>query len=176
MSSYKKLLSLVHDRSPPPIDFWNPERTEGIDIRIDRDGKWYHEGELIARIEICKIFGSLLRYEGNDHFLVTPHVRLRIEVEDAPFVAIDVEWEGEGEQCNLAFRTNLDDVVVADQEHPIRVETATNGPRRYVEVRDGLRALIARSVYYRMVNLVEASAEQGRGLEIWSRGTKFRLV
>ena len=175
MSEYEQLLSLLHVRRLPPTDLWHPKQTEDIDIRIDKDGRWYHEGGEIWRIEICRVFGTLLRYEESAYFLVTPHVRLRIAVEDAPFVAIDVEWEGEGTQCNLAFRTNLDDVVVVDREHPIRVETASNGPRPYVVVRNGLTALIARSVYYRLASLANPT-EQENGLEVWSSGTRFRLL
>ena len=175
MDSFQQLLDLTNDRSPPPIHRWRPSRIEPFAIRIARDGRWYHENRVIDRRRLCQLFGSLLRVEDGRHFLVTPPTKYLIEVEDAPFIAVDMEARGHGIDQTLAFRTNLDDVVVANDDHPITVVLSDGHPRPYVIVRDGLRALISRSVYYRMGELAVQDAEAGT-LRIWSGGTAFSLL
>ena len=148
-------------------------------IRIARDGTWFYQGSPIGRKPLVKLFASVLtRDEAGDYWLETPVERGRIEVDDAPFTAVEVTALGTGEDMELTFRTNLDDEVVAGAEHPIRVEEdlATREPSPYVLVRDELDALIARPVFY---ELVEMAAEREDGgelvLGIWSRGKFFRL-
>ncbi len=170
---FNRLLATAESRRLPPVHLWQPKRVGSIDIRIAADGTWVHEGIAIRRIAIAKVFSTILRLEDGQHYLVTPAEKLAIEVEDAPFVAIDMESSGEGRQRRLAFATNLDDAVQVDADHPITVEGTPDNPRPYVEVRDGLRALIARSVFYRMVD--EAETEPGGEVSIWSAGTRFVL-
>jgi hypothetical protein len=150
-----------------------------IDIRIARDGTWFHEGSPIGRKPLVKLFATVLsRDEGGDYWLVTPVERARIRVDDAPFVAIDVDREGKGRDQRLVFRTNVDDVVAAGPDHPIRV--AFRGPRRepapYLLVRDRLEALIGRAVYYRLVDMGTEEAVDGVAtLGVWSGGRFFPL-
>ena len=144
-----------------------------IDIRIASNGDWYHEGALIKRVAIAKLFATILRKDDDQHYLVTPAEKLRIQVDDAPFVAIDMDGEGKGSSQRLLFTTNCGDLVLAGADHPITVTVNNGAPRPYVEVRRGLQALIARSVFYRLVALaeVEASGEMG----VWSEGQRFVL-
>jgi len=150
-----------------------------IDMRIARDGTWYYLGSPIGRKPLVKLFASVLRREPDgDYYLRTPVEICRIKVDDAPFVAVDVDAEGEGRDQRLVFRTNLDDSVTASADRPIRVrfDPATAEPSPYVLVRDGLEALIARSVYYRLVAMGEEHATpRGRELGVWSGGTFFVL-
>ncbi|MEX2647902.1 MAG: DUF1285 domain-containing protein [Alphaproteobacteria bacterium] len=150
-----------------------------VDIRIGRNGTWYHEGTPIRRESLVKLFaGALTRAADGDFWLVTPAERARIQVEDAPFVAIDCDAEGVGRQRRLVFRTNVGDRVVAGSGHPIRVERrgATGEPAPYVLVRDGLEALIARPAYYRLVDLgVEEERDGRRVFGVWSDGCFFCL-
>lgn len=140
----------------PPVYLWNPPPCGDIDIRIARNGDWYHEGTRFERIALVKLFASILKREGDDYFLVTPVEKWRIRVEDAPFTAIDCEVLGEGEAQQLVFTTNLDERVHCNAEHPLRVmrNQVTGEPSPYVMVRGGLEAKVVRSVYYRLAERV----------------------
>ncbi|KZY36742.1 proteophosphoglycan precursor, partial [Roseovarius sp. HI0049] len=151
----------------PPVHLWTPDLSGDIDIRIARDGTWFHEGTPINREGLVRLFSTILKREGDDYFLVTPVEKWRIEVEDAPFVAVDFEAEGAGAQQSLIFETNVGDRVVAGEETPIRVERdeETGEPSPYVMIRDGLEALIDRKSFYRLVETGEA---QDGWFGLWS--------
>jgi hypothetical protein len=158
-------------RGLPPVDSWHPDR-EGIsEMRIDAQGRWFHQGGEIKRAALVRVFSTILRREDERYFLVTPVEKLSIEVEDAPFVAVDMDVRGAGEAQEIAFATQTDDLVIADADHPIRI-----GPGReirpYVEMRAGLEALINRAVYYR---LAELAVETPDGYGVWSSGKFFLL-
>jgi hypothetical protein len=169
---FDQLKILQADKRLPPVADWNPEHEGSIDIRIASDGTWYHEGDPIRRPAIVRVFSTILRRDGDDYCLVTPVEKLAIEVEDAPFLAVDFEAKGTGEGQQLLFITNVDDYVLADAHHPIRVEGPVEQPRPYLHVRDGLDALIGRSAYYR---LTELAVPEGDGYWVWSSGERFRL-
>ena len=173
MDSFEQLLETARNRRLPPVSQWQPEREGSIDIRIDRRGVWHHDGRQIRRHAIARVFSTILRQEAGRHYLVTPAEKLAIEVEDAPFVAVDMETEGSGRERRVIFATNMGDAVLADAAHPVSVEGTGEEPRPYVEVRDGLRALIARSVFYRLV--AQADTETGGDVVIWSAGARFVL-
>ncbi len=150
-----------------------------IDIRIDRDGSWYHEGGAIRRKPLVKLFAGILRRDDDGSYvLVTPVERRRIQVEDAPFVAIEATVSPENGAQKVVFRTNVDDEVTADTDHPIRVkiDENTGEPSPYVLVREGIEALIARPVYYQLVEAgyMETRAG-GEVLVLESGGEKFVL-
>lgn len=148
-------------------------------IRIARDGTWYYLGSPIRRKPLVKLFSSVLRRETDGRYwLVTPAERGRIDVDDAPFLAVEVTATGTGRQASLTFRTNLDDEVTADAAHPIRVthDPETQEPTPYILVRDNLDALISRSVFYELVELAEEREEDGAAiLGVWSQGEFFPL-
>ena len=132
MSAFEELLAVARDRSLPPVADWQPQRTGEIDIRIASNGDWYHEGTLVKRFAIARLFATILRVDDGAHYLVTPVEKLRIEVEDAPFIATDFETDGEDEQRRIVFATNVGDAVLADAAHPITVEGPVDAPRPYV--------------------------------------------
>lgn len=134
---------------PAPVHLWNPPYCGEIDIRIARDGTWFHEGSPIGRAALVRLFANILKREGDRHFLVTPVEKVGITVEDAPFVAVDVE-AGEGA---LTFLTNVGDRVTADAEHAlsVRLDDRTGEPAPYLHVRGGLMARIDRKTFYRLV-------------------------
>ena len=169
---FDELTALGAARKLPPVHSWHPDRTGSIDIRIARDGTWYHEGDPIVRQPLVDLFATILRKDPDGYCLVTPAEKLLIEVEDAPFQAIDVEVKGEGAEQQLLFSINVGDFVLADEAHPISVEGAPEHPRPYLEVRDGLRALLSRSVYSRLTELAE---EDEDGWWLTSTGARFRL-
>lgn len=159
----------------PPVHLWNPPFCGDLDMQILKDGTWVHEGGKINRPEMVKLFSSILRKEGESYFLVTPVEKVGITVEDAPFVATDVTAKGEGDTLNLIFETHVGDMVIANQEHPIRVDIdADSGePAPYVMVRAGLEARIDRKTFYRMVDL---GTEIDGWFGVTSSGTFFPLI
>jgi hypothetical protein len=157
---------------PPPIEL------RDLDMRIARDGTWFYRGSPINRLPLVKLFASVLRREGDGSFwLVTPAERGRVVVEDAPFIAVAVDKQGTGREQALIFRTNLDEIVTAGPEHPLRVETADDGaPAPYILVRPGLEARLSRPVFYELAELGEEAAVAGETqFGVWSGGMFFRL-
>lgn len=165
---------------PPPVHLWNPPFCGDIDMRIARDGTWFHEGTPIGRPALVRLFASILRKEGESYFLVTPVEKVRLQVEDVPFIAVDVDVEeagGAGQR--LRFLTNVGDAVIAGAENPLRVEfDAESGePRPYVEVRAGLEARIDRKSFYRLVDAAREEVHEGRPwLGLRSGGSFFPLL
>ncbi|MBS7553748.1 DUF1285 domain-containing protein [Ancylobacter dichloromethanicus] len=165
-------------RALPAVESWNPPDCGEIDIVIDREGVWHHEGRPIRRPALVRLFASVLRREGARHVLVTPAEKLGITVEDAPFLAVEMAVEpGEGEPC-LVFRTNLDDLVRCDRDHPLRVETRADGePRPYLYVRRGLWARLTRAAFLDLAERAEARVVDGRAVfGVASGGAFFALA
>jgi hypothetical protein len=160
-------------RGLPPVHLWNPPNVGEIDIVIRKDGSWVHEGGVIGREALVRLFSSILRKDPDGTYLVTPHEKLRIRVEDAPFVAVRVDRDRQA----LRFTTNVGDEVEAGPDHPIRVAVEPSGePRPYVLVRGGLEALISRPVFYELAEMAEERAARG-GVELGvaSNGAWFAL-
>jgi hypothetical protein len=159
----------------PPVHLWNPPFCGDLDIRIARDGTWYHEGGAINRFELMRLFASILKLEGGRYYLVTPVEKVGITVDDAPFVATDFEATGSGRDQVLEFVTNVGDRAVLGPEHGLRVERdADSGePSPYVMIRAGLEALIDRKSFYRLVDLGE---EHEGDFGVWSSGVFFPIV
>ena len=153
------------------MHLWNPAHCGEIDILIRADGVWMHEGSPIGRAELVRLFSTVLRKDPDGYHLVTPGEKLRIQVEDAPFRAVRVDRVENGD---LAFTTDVGDVVVADADHPIRVEAGADGqPAPCILVRAGLEARIARPVFYELVEMAEREGHQLRvrsGGRWWSLG------
>lgn len=151
-------------------------------LRIGRDGTWYYLGSPIQRLPLVKLFATVLRLgEDGRYWLVTPAERGIIQVDDAPFVAVDVDLDPPGDAAGpgstLSFRTNLDETVVAGPDHPIRLalDPETGEPAPYVLVRDGLEALINRATYYRLAELAVPRGAETDELGVWSGGEFFPL-
>jgi hypothetical protein len=150
-----------------------------FDIRIAADGTWFYHGSPIGRRPLVRLFSSVLyRDEAGDYWLVTPVEQGQIRVDDAPFTAVEVVAEGAGRDRVLRFRTNLDDWVAADAEHPIRVahNASTGEPRPYILVRGRLEARLVRPVFYELVDLAEERTVAGvRRYGVCSKGVFFPL-
>ncbi|MFK7860308.1 MAG: DUF1285 domain-containing protein [Granulosicoccus sp.] len=173
--SLDKIADAISLHSLPPVHDWQPECTRDVDIRIARNGDWFYQGSRIDRARMVKLFSTVLRVDDdNDTYLVTPQERLRIVVEDAPFTAVLVEQHGAPEAATLVFTTNVGDQVIADIDHPVCVEYAEPGgePSPYVLVRDRLRALISRPVFYQ---LAEWAISRDGVLGVESSGAFMRL-
>ncbi len=161
-----------------------PVECGDLPFLIKRDGTWLYRGTPICRKELVCLFASvLLREEDGSFWLETPAERGRIEVEDAPFVAVELDWTGDGRQQVLSFRTNTDQVLTAGSEHPIRIshDILTCEPTPYIRVRPGrghydVEARVNRAVYYELVALgVPGFVGCRRMLGVWSNGAFFPL-
>lgn len=184
-------LPAVCSRTPACASTAAPPRPKRVPIEcgdlpfvIRRDGTWMYRGSPIGRKELVCLFASVLKREADGSFwLETPAERGRIEVEDAPFVAVELDWTGDGPQQSLSFRTNVDQVIAAGPEHPIRVahDLLTCEPTPYILVRPGaghlaVEARIGRAVYYELVALAVPEWIDGRQkLGVWSQGHFFSL-
>lgn len=159
----------------PPVHLWNPPFCGDLDMRIARDGTWFYLGTPIGRFELVKLFSSILRKDDDAYFLVTPVEKVGITVDDAPFVAVDFDVEGEGEAQVLTFETHVGDFAKAGPDNPIRVvrDPDTGEPSPYVLVRANLEALIDRKSFYR---LVELGCHHDEWFGVWSGGQFFPII
>lgn len=172
--SLAEIARLVEEAKLPPVDTWNPTHCGDSEMRIARDGSWYHQDSPIGRPAMVRLFSTILRREPDGGYvLVTPVEKLDIVVEDAPFVAVEMKAEGEGHDARLAFRLNTGELVTADADHPLRFVEDADGPRPYLMVRGGMEALVARSVYYDLAERAIAGGDTPPG--IWSNGSFFAL-
>ncbi len=163
----------------PPVHKWNPPYCGELDMRIARDGTWFYQGTPIGRKPLVKLFSTIIRRDGDDYFLVTPVEKVGIKVDDAPFVAVDFEVDNAGPDQTIAFVTNVDDVVIAGPNHPIRVshDPTTGEPSPYVLVRDNLEALIDRKSFYRLAELGTHEQHDGEAwFGLWSAGRFFPMI
>ncbi len=163
----------------PPVHLWNPPFCGDLDMRIARDGTWFYQGTPIGRPELVRLFSTILRKDDDKYFLVTPVEMVGITVDDAPFVAVDFEAEGNGQDQVLTFTTNVGDKVAAGPKAPIRVERdpETGEPSPYVLVRTNLEALIDRKSFYRLVDLSEHHDVDGTSwFGLWSGGQFFPII
>jgi len=172
--SLTEVAHLLAEKRLPPVEKWNPDHCGDSEMRIGRDGTWYHQGSPIGREAMVRLFSTILRREKDGSYvLVTPVEKLSIEVEDAPFLAVELKSEGEGRERALAFRLNSGDLVPAGPDHPLSIRETPDGPHPYVHVRGGLDALVNRSVYYELMNL--ALDEGSDPIGLWSNGAFFAL-
>lgn len=166
-------------RGLPPVHLWNPPDCGDLDMRIARDGTWFYLGTPIGRPELVRLFSTILRKDGDRYVLVTPVEKVGIQVDDAPFVAVDFEAEGAGRDQILTFETNLGDTAVAGPDHPIRVERdpETGEPSPYILIRAALEGLIDRKSFYRLVEIGSHHEIAGKSwFGLWSDGQFFPII
>lgn len=170
----------IKSRGPAPVHLWDPPFCGDMDMVIARDGTWIHEGKAIRRSALVELFASVLKIaEDGNYYLVTPVEKVRIQVEDCPFVALDMDVEGKSSLQELTFTTNIGEKVTAGKDHKltIQVHPETGEPHPIIHIRNGLNALIARAVFYRLIDLAVArDAEAGQSaMGIWSSGQFFAV-
>lgn len=172
--SLAEVARAVAEQRLPPVERWNPTHCGDSEMRIARDGTWFHQGSPIGRPAMVRLFSTILRREPDGGFvLVTPVEKLDIVVEDAPFVATEMKADGAGRDARLAFQLNTGDLVTAGPEHPLRFAQGEDGLRPYLHVRGGLEALVARSIYYELAERALAGDDEPPG--VWSGGAFFPL-
>lgn len=164
----------------PPVDKWNPEFCGDLDMEIRSDGTWFYLGTPIGRMPLVQLFSSVLRKdEDGKTYLVTPVEKVGIRVQDAPFVAVEMNVSGSGEDQVMTFRTNVGDVVEAGPDHELRFadEAETGGLKPYLHVRGRLEALLSRPVMYELINHGEEIPVSGRTMfAVRSKGKVFPIM
>jgi len=172
-----ELLAQTEHTGAAPVDSWDPPYCGDIGLKITPDGCWHYQGSPIRRERLVKLFARIMRRdEDGRHYLVTPVEKVDVLVEDAPFVAVEMECRGEGVNQTLFFRTNLDDVVECGPERPLRFEVDKDGGcKPYVGVRGRLEALLSRALTHDLLELaIRTQAETGT-FGIWSGGKFFEI-
>ena len=176
ISGLESLLKDQAGKGLPPVDRWNPPYCGDIGMRIRADGVWLYQNSPIGRKPLVRLFSTVLRKDADGRtYLVTPAEKVDVAVDDAPFLAVEMEVAGGGRDQLLTFRTNVDDVVRCGPANPLRfaVEPAAGGLKPYLLVRGRLEALLTRALYY---DLVELAEQHGDDLVVWSGGMAFPLV
>ncbi|GLR64276.1 DUF1285 domain-containing protein [Marinospirillum insulare] len=185
MSTSSVLLQLAskislnpHEKGLPPIHEWQPEQVVDIDLSIDHQGQWFHQGQPFIRTELVRLFSTLLRLEEDAHYyLITPVEKVLVKVAEVPFLIVAAQQTIQKGQPTLILETNLSDSFQLNADHPLRVVTQASGePRPYVRVRDQLEARILPQVFYQLVDLAETRQEnQKTCLYLTSASAEFQL-
>jgi uncharacterized protein len=182
IAGLESLLKSQAGKGPPPVERWNPPYCGDIGMRIRGDGTWFYQGSPIGRMQLVKLFASVLRRDSDQkHYLVTPAEKVDVAVDDAPFLAVEMEVRGRGAGQSVVFRTNVDDIALCDAVHPLWfvLEPGSGGLKPYLRVRGRLAALVTRALYYDLVEMAVPHPHPQRGSEtlgVWSGGTFFPLV
>lgn len=156
----------------PPVELWDPPYCGEINIHIKANGNWTYNNSIFKRMRLVKLLASVIKKEGDDYFLVTPVEKIKITVEQAPFILTKWAWQGT-EQTNMVVCTNVGDEFVLDEEHPI---TFDEQDEMYVTVRRNLVAKVHRNVYYQWVEMAnEVETEKGTELVFNSAHVQFSL-
>ena len=172
--SLAELAKRIGERTAPPVDRWHPTHCGTSEMRIARDGTWYHQGSPIGREAMVRLFSTVLRREPDgSHVLVTPAEKLSILVEATAFRALTMTMEDSGEQRRIGFGLDSGDAVIAGPDHPLTVIDTPDGPSPRLAVRHGLEAELARPLYYELAEIALAEGHEPPG--IWSNGAFFPL-
>ena len=173
--SLADLQRMISERRPPPVDKWNPEHCGNSDMRIARDGTWYHQGTPINRPAMVRLFSTVLRREPDgSHVLVTPVEKLSIEVESTAFRAIEMQTEGKGADRQIALKLDSGDAIIVGPQHPLSMVATAQGPSPRFIVRHGLEAELSKSIYYELAEIALDEGSDPPG--VWSGGTFFALA
>lgn len=165
---------LEKPRSLPPVHLWNPAHCGDIGLEIRRDGSWWQEGVRFSREKLVRLFSTILRRDADGYYLVTPHEKVVVKVEDAPFVGVRVDRHESGGHQVILVTTNVGDVVAVDEAHPLRVESdrQTGEPSTYVRIRGGLEARLGRPAWYELISWAAADAGKST-MSVMSSGIAF---
>lgn len=167
-------------RGPAPVHLWNPPYCGEIGLRIAQDGTWFYQNSPIGRRPLVQLFASILRKdEDGRHYLVTPVEKIGIDVDDVPFLAVEMTVRHDSAGQVLDFQTNVDDHVTADRDHPLRfvLDPENDGLKPYVLVRGRLEARLTRALYYDLVELAVTETDgKNERFGVWSAGSFFAMA
>lgn len=178
MSKLKNILDQIEKRSQPPVHLWQPKQIGDIDIRIDSQGDWLHEGKSIKRVELVRLFASILWQEQGQHYLVTPVEKLAIAVDDAAYVIQQVAYHNHA----WVAVTNTQEQVVIGTENPVELREYADQWLPYVRVRYDLWGRVSRGVYYQWVSTAldqngsDQQQDENTVLTLVSQGYEFEVA
>lgn len=175
--SLADVAALAEQRKLPPVDQWDPQHISDSKMQILSDGRWFHDGGEIKRTAMIRAFSSLLRKDDDGYWLVTPYEKQSIIVDDAPFIAVELNSEGSGKDRTIFIRINVDEIVVIGSKNAIMMNNISGEePIPYIEVRAGLLAKCARTVAYELYEIAIAeSPDNSDEIGLWSGGAYFNL-
>lgn len=179
LGGLEALLQGARGRASAPVERWDPPHCGDIGLKIRTDGTWLYQNSPIGREALVKLFASVLRKDADGRtYLVTPAEKIDVDVEDAPFLAVEMAANGNGRTQEIVFRTNVDDVVKCGPEHPLRFarQDPGGGLKPYILVRGRLEALLARAVVYELADIAVEETQDGRTVPgVWSGGAFFPM-
>lgn len=180
MDIIKAVQNIDQSKGLPPVEKWNPPNCGDIGMAIKRDGVWFYQGSPIGRQKMVRLFSTILRRDDDGvYYMITPVEKVPVDVEDVPFLALEMNVENKGRaNQKLYFRTNVDDNVAVGKEHYLRfvVNKETQEPAPYVHIRARLEARIVRAVFYDLVALgVYETINQEKKFGVWSSGEFFAI-
>jgi len=163
---------LISKAKIPPVEDWNPEYCGEMDLQIKSNGDWFYQGTIFKRANLVKLLASVLKMEGEEYYLVTPVEKMKITVDDAPFVLTEWSWQDES-QTTMCVKNNVDDEFILDETHPLTINEAGE---LYVVVRRNLVAKVHRNIYYQWAQLAkEVETKNGTELIFISAECEFSL-
>jgi hypothetical protein len=177
ISTLQSEAGLEKPRSLPPVHLWNPSHCGDIGLMIRRDGSWWQNGVRFSRDKLVRLFSTILRRDSDGYNLVTPHEKVVVRVEDAPFMGVRADRHVVNGQPVILVTTNVGDVVALGEEHPLRVavDRRTGEPSTYVMVRAGLEARLARPPWYELVGWAEPDGPDRKLMSVASSGVRFPI-
>ena len=169
----------IKESEPAPVHLWNPPYCGELDIRITRDGNWHYNKSPIGRKRLVKLFSNILKKEGDSYYLVTPVEKIKIQVDDAPFLIVDIESKIVNGTQEITFLTNTETEFSLGSKNPLRIlfKNHTQEPSPYVVVRKNLEGLIDRKTFYRLIEKSDFYSHKGASwLGIWSQNVFFPIL
>ena len=169
----------IKESEPAPVHLWNPPYCGELDIRITRDGNWHYNKSPIGRKRLVKLFSNILKKEGDFYYLVTPVEKIKIQVDDAPFLIVDIESKTVNGTQEITFLTNTETEFSLGSKNPLRIlfKNHTQEPSPYVVVRKNLEGLIDRKTFYRLIEKSGFHSHKGASwLGIWSQNVFFPIL
>ena len=169
----------IKESEPAPVHLWDPPYCGELDIRITRDGNWHYNKSPIGRKRLVKLFSNILKKEGDFYYLVTPVEKIKIQVDDAPFLIVDIESKTVNGTQEITFLTNTETELSLGLKNPLRIlfKKHTQEPSPYVVVRKNLEGLIDRKTFYRLIEKSDFYSHKGASwLGIWSQNVFFPIL
>lgn len=180
------LESLAEDLPPltanghPPVHLWQPKYQGEIDIVIQRDGSWLHEGGLIKREALVKLFASVLWFEDGEHYLKTPAEQMKITVETTPFLITKLTVQNsDTPQQELVLTSSYGDVIVLGEQNPLWLDKSIMQGQEVplVRIRYGMSGRLTSSILHELADLGEVvSDDKGDYLRLTSNSYTVDLL
>ena len=160
---FAKLLNSVNSIKEefPPVHLWDPELCEGVEMQIDREGNWFYQGSIIGRKKLKVLFSRILKLENDKYFLVTPVEKVSVKVDLAPYMIVD--YEVDASKTKIILKTNLELSIPLDKEHKLELKRVGDENIPFIDVRDGIKGFLSRSVYYSLVDIAISQENDSSG-------------